>query len=85
MNTKTNELDALIGRKIKEARIAAGVKSKALAAAINASTVSMTKYERGTASISASRVALAADFLHVQVTALVPSEKEIKAYKKTEE
>lgn len=85
MNTKTSMIDKLIGHKIKEARIAAGVKSKALAAAINTSTVSMTKYERGTASISASRVALAADFLHVPVSDLLPSEKEIKAYKKAEE
>lgn len=85
MNTKTNMMDCIIGRKIKEARLAAGVKSKALAAAINASTVSMTKYERGQASISAARVALAADFLHVPVSELYPTEKEIKAYKKAEE
>lgn len=84
METK-KDINIIIGANIRSARTSAGVKAKALAAAIDTTPVSMTKYEKGTAAISAARLALAAEFLRVPVSALLPSEKQIRAIKKAEE
>lgn len=79
------EISLIIGSNIRRTRLKAGIKAKALAAAIGVNPVSMTKYEKGTTAISAIRLILAADFLYVPVTASLPSEKQIKAIKKAKD
>lgn len=79
------EINLIIGNNIRRTRLKAGIKAKALAAAIGATPGSMTSYEKGRTEISATRLILAADFLYVPVTALLPSEKQIKAIKKAKD
>ena len=84
METK-KEINTIIGNSSRSTRLNSGFKAKALAAAIGATPDAITKYEKGTVGISAARLALAAEFLRVPVSALLPSEKQIRDIKKAEE
>lgn len=70
-----NEITEEIGTKLKAARMAHGVTLRAMAKAIGSSERSMRSYEDGSSDISSSKLYAAAEFLHVSVSDLFPSEK----------
>jgi len=66
----TNEIDALVGEKLRELRMLAGLSQSDLAAAIGLTFQQLQKYERGVNRISASKLYLLARHLNVPVAAL---------------
>ncbi|CAK0766545.1 XRE family transcriptional regulator [Azospirillaceae bacterium] len=65
----TNEVDALVGRRLKELRMLAGLSQGDLAATIGLTFQQLQKYERGVNRISASKLYLLALHLKVSVSA----------------
>jgi transcriptional regulator with XRE-family HTH domain len=66
----TSGVDALVGQRLRELRMLAGLSQTDLAAAIGLTFQQLQKYERGINRISASRLYLLARHLGVPVTAL---------------
>jgi transcriptional regulator with XRE-family HTH domain len=66
----TNEIDALVGQRLRELRMLAGLSQSDLAATIGLTFQQLQKYERGVNRISASKLYLLARYLNVPVSAL---------------
>lgn len=66
----TNEVDALVGQRLRELRMLAGLSQSDLAATIGLTFQQLQKYERGVNRISASKLYLLARHLNVPVAAL---------------
>ena len=66
----TNEVDVLVGQRLRELRMLAGLSQSDLAATIGLTFQQLQKYERGVNRISASKLYLLARFLSVPVSAL---------------
>lgn len=65
----TNQVDAIVGQKLRELRMLAGLSQSDLAATINLTFQQLQKYERGVNRISASKLYLLARHLNVPVSA----------------
>ena len=66
----TNEIDVLVGQRLRELRMLAGLSQGDLAATIGLTFQQLQKYERGVNRISASKLYLLACHLNVPVAAL---------------
>ena len=66
----TNEVDVLVGQRLRELRMLAGLSQSDLASTIGLTFQQLQKYERGVNRISASKVYLLARHLNVPVSAL---------------
>ncbi|MEI6558590.1 MAG: helix-turn-helix transcriptional regulator [Rhodospirillaceae bacterium] len=66
----TNEVDVLVGQRLRELRMLAGLSQSDLAATIGLTFQQLQKYERGVNRISASKLFLLARYLNVPVSAL---------------
>ena len=66
----TNEVDVLVGQRLRELRMLAGLSQSDLAATIGLTFQQLQKYERGVNRISASKLYLLARYLNVPVSAL---------------
>ena len=66
----TNEVDVLVGQRLRELRMLAGLSQSDLAATIGLTFQQLQKYERGVNRISASKLYLLARHLNVPVAAL---------------
>ncbi len=66
-NEQTRIINSFIGKKIKELRFSKGLPRLAIAEAIDVTHQQLQKYELGRNRISASRLALLANFLEVDI------------------
>ncbi|GIX16885.1 MAG: transcriptional regulator [Rhodothalassiaceae bacterium] len=66
------EIDAFVGRRIRERRLAAGITQQELAAALGLSYQQVQKYENGSNRISAGRLYVLARLLGADVTDFFP-------------
>ncbi len=66
----TNEVDVLVGQRLRELRMLAGLSQSDLASTIGLTFQQLQKYERGVNRISASKLYLLSRYLNVPVSAL---------------
>jgi transcriptional regulator with XRE-family HTH domain len=71
MSTTEEDIDALVGRRVRELRLQLGLTQTQLADAIGVTFQQVQKYERGSNRISASKLWLIADRLGVSPSSLV--------------
>jgi transcriptional regulator with XRE-family HTH domain len=71
MSTTEEDIDALVGRRVRELRLQLGLTQTQLADAIGVTFQQVQKYERGANRISASKLWLIADRLGVSPSSLV--------------
>lgn len=75
----TNEVDVLVGQRLRELRMLAGLNQTDLAATIDLTFQQLQKYERGVNRISASKLYLLARQLNVPVQALFANLDDVKS------
>jgi transcriptional regulator with XRE-family HTH domain len=71
MSTTEEDIDALVGRRVRELRLQLGLTQTQLANAIGVTFQQVQKYERGANRISASKLWLIADRLGVSASSLM--------------
>jgi transcriptional regulator with XRE-family HTH domain len=65
-----NPIDVIVGRNVRERRVAAGLSQEDLGAALGVSFQQIQKYEKGTNRISASRLVAIASVMRVPIATL---------------
>jgi transcriptional regulator with XRE-family HTH domain len=71
---RVNQVDLLVGRRLREARVMAGASPEQLGAALGVSARSVQKYETGARRLTAARLAAVVKFLGVPMSFLFKEE-----------
>ncbi|MGO8920287.1 MAG: helix-turn-helix domain-containing protein [Stellaceae bacterium] len=71
---RANQVDLMVGRRLREARVMAGASPQQLGAALGVSAQSVQKYESGARRMTAARLAAAVKFLGVPMSFLFKEE-----------
>jgi transcriptional regulator with XRE-family HTH domain len=71
---RANQVDVMVGRRLREARLMAGASPKQLGAALGVSAQSVQKYESGARRLTAARLAAVVKFLGVPMSFLFKEE-----------
>lgn len=85
LKTRTSEVDASIGLRVKRARVESGVSQDNLAASLGVTFQQVQKYENGRTRISASALLLIAEALSVPVLDLLCADARTAALPEVDE